>query len=141
MTEPERTPRDLEQGEGSAIFAADPEKNNEENGTTNTAALTDTDVDHVCQLALDFGLAAFRYGSRGECVQRFVVDVLKCYGIEHATCVMTQSEIFLCVHTVGTHTRLVTTSSRGDLHHRGSGLVPGRLSPAAAPPPDQPEIL
>ena len=120
MTEPERTPRDLEQGEGSAIFTADPEKSNEENGTTNTAALNDTDVDHVCQLALDFGLAAFRYGSRGECVQRFVVDVLKCYGIEHATCVMTQSEIFLCVHTVGTHTRLVTTSSRGDLHHRHS---------------------
>ncbi|KAG7373430.1 putative threonine/serine exporter [Nitzschia inconspicua] len=63
----------------------------------------------VCEFALRFGLAAYRYGSIGTNVERFVVALIQHLGYPHATCRLTQSELLLCVYDL---------SDEDDDHHQ-----------------------
>jgi uncharacterized membrane protein YjjB (DUF3815 family) len=54
----------------------------------------------ACEFAIRFGLAAYKYGSIGTNIERFVVALVQHLGYPQATCRLTQSELLLCVHEV-----------------------------------------
>lgn len=57
----------------------------------------DNHFEDVCDFALRFGLAAYRYGSIGTNIEHFVVALVQHLGYSNVTCRLTQSELLLCV--------------------------------------------